>query len=261
MKAVNFVAALVIGAMPIWHSPAASAQSQDLGQAANDPTASLMAFQFRNFYTSSFHKLPGETQNSFDLRATIPWEIAGTSNIFRLTTPYVTHSPSGAEGFADSTLFNLTTFDQSWGRWGIGAVALLPSWETGLSTRKYGLGPAVGFTAQANWGLWGLFNQNVFSIGGDSDARDVNLSTFQAILNVPLGNDWSLGASEMTFVYDWDAGEFTSIPLGLKLSKLTKPGRGRIPVQYQLSYEHNFYDDAPGPRDVWGLTVKLLVPK
>jgi hypothetical protein len=57
----------------------------------------------------------------------------------------------------------------------------------------------------------------------------------------------------------WDRDEFVSLPLGVKLSKMTRIG-GR-PVQFQLSYEHNFYDAGVGPEDTIGITAKLLVPK
>jgi hypothetical protein len=106
-----------------------------------------------------------------------------------------------------------------------------------------------------------VFNQNIFTVAGEDDRPDVNLSTIQPILNVPLGQGWSAGFSDMTFVYDWDASEFTSLPLGVKLSKLTRPGAGRVPLQYQLSYERNFYDDGEAPRDTFGFTVKFLLPK
>ncbi|MFK7867760.1 MAG: hypothetical protein AB8B58_00825 [Roseobacter sp.] len=237
------------------------AEEQDLASAANDPTASLMSFQLQDFYISDFHNLSGEAQNTLQFRAAIPYVIGKTPNIARLTLPYLTETPSENSGFGDATVFNLTVFNQPWGRWGLGAVALLPTGEGALSAKKWGLGPAAGFTAQAKWGLWGLFNQNIFTMAGDADRPDVNISTIQPILNVPLGNDWSIGFSDMTFVYDWDADKFTSLPLGFKVSKLTKPGRGRVPVQYQLSYERNFYDDGAAPRDTVGFTVKLLVPK
>jgi len=234
---------------------------QELGQAANDPTASLMSFQLQNFYAPNVHLLPDEEQNTLQFRAAIPWTIGGVNNIFRITTPYATKTPSNAQGFNDTTLFNLAAFDRAWGRWGAGVVAVIPSWEDGLSSRKYGLGPALGFVAQEDWGLWGVFNQNVFSVGGDSDARDLNISTIQPILNVSLGQGWSIGTSEMTIIYDWEADDFVSLPVGVKLSKLVKPGLLPIPTQYQLSYERNLYDNAPIGKDVWGLTVKLLVPK
>lgn len=113
--------------------------------------------------------------------------------------------------------------------------------------------------SQRPWGLIGLFNQNLFNVAGDSTAPKVNLSTLQPILYFSLANGWSVGASEMTFVYDWDRVEFTSIPLGVKLAKLVK--MGNHPVQWHLSYERDFYDTGTGPKDTIGLTAKLLLVK
>ena len=146
-----------------------------------------------------------------------------------------------------------------WGRFGVGAVALLPTGEDGLSAEKWALGPAAGFAKQEKWGLWGLFNQNLFTIAGDDDRPDVNLSTIQPVFNYNLGNGWSAGTSEMVFVYDWEASEFNSLPLGIKVSKLVKGGG--LPWQWSLSYEHNFYDEAVSAADTVSFTLKLLVPK
>ena len=239
------------------HGFAQGSGGQSLESAANDPTASLMSFQLQNFYTSAFHNIDG-TSNTAQFRAAIPFTLGGVNNIARLTLPYVTSSPSGRSGLADSTLFNLAAFDRDWGRFGVGAVALVPTGETGLSAEKWGLGPAFGFTAQLPWGLAGLFNQNILTVAGDDDMPDVNISTLQPLLNTPLGNGWSAGLSDMTFVYDWDAGTFTSLPLGAKISRLTR--LGEIPFQVQVSYEHDFYDDGPAPSDTFGLTAKILLP-
>ncbi|MEE4189046.1 MAG: hypothetical protein V2I76_11445 [Roseobacter sp.] len=237
---------------------AQSSQEQSLDQAASDPTASLMSFQLQDFYTYDFHN-SGGSSNRLQFRAAIPFEFAGTSNIARLTLPYVTSSPSGADGISDATLFNLTTFTQSWGRWGVGAVALLPTGSSGLSAEKWALGPAAGFSVQGDGVLWGIFNQNLITVAGDDDMPDVNLSTLQPIFNVGLGNGWSTGLSEMVFAYDWDENEFTSLPLGFKLSKLTR--FGDIPVQLIASYEHNFYDTGVTPSDTISFTVKVLLPR
>ncbi len=217
-----------------------------------------MSFQFQTFYSPSLYNSTG-SQNVAQFRAAIPFTLGGINNIARLTVPYVTNNAAGASGFGDATLFNLAAFDRPWGRFGVGAVALLPTGSSGFSAEKWGLGPAFGFVAQKEWGLIGLFNQNILTVAGDDARPDVNISTVQPILTYPLGNGWSVGASDMSFAYDWDRGEFISLPLGAKIAKLTKIG-GK-PVQWQLSYERNFYDTGTGPRDTIGLTAKLLIPK
>lgn len=239
---------------------AATAQDggQDLNQAASDPTASLTAYVFQDFYTSRYHGLDDADGNRLQFRLAIPYTLGSTNNIFRLTLPYVTSSPGDTEGWSDATVFNLTTFDRSWGRFGLGAVALLPVGDDDLTTDRWGLGPAAGFIAQANWGIWGLFNQNIIDMGGDGDRDPVNVSVLQPIFSVTLNDGWSIGSSDMSFTYDWEQDEFVSIPVGLQLSKLVT--FGATPVQLGLSYEYNFYDDGNGPEDVWGFTVKVLSP-
>jgi hypothetical protein len=239
-------------------SPALAEDGQDLGQAAADPTAPLMAFQFQNLFTSSIYGLD-ETANQLQFRAVVPFEIGGLQNIARMTVPYVTDSPSGTSGFADITLFNLVTFDRSWGRFGVGAVALLPTGSDGLSAEKWGLGPAAGFTVQKGKLLWGLFNQNIFTVGGDDDKPDVNISTLQPIVNLGLGNGWSIGNSEMTASYDWDSSKWTSLPVGVKVAHLER--FGGTPVQFSLSSEYNFADDDGSAEVTWSATVKVLLPK
>lgn len=253
--------ALALSAI-LWHACVATAQEQggqSLDQAASDPTASLMAFQIQGFHSFRLHNLDDETASRLQFRAAIPFELGGTSNIARLTLPYITDTPSGADGFADATIFNLTTFNAPWGRWGVGAVALLPTGESGPSTEKWALGPAAGFTVQAGDVLWGAFNQNLFTIAGDEEKPNVNVSTLQPIFNIGLGNGWSTGLSEMVSTYDWDEGEFVSLPLGAKLSKLVR--FGNTPVQFIGSYEHDFYDERFGPSDTVSFTVKLLLPR
>ena len=250
-RLLAFLGAALIGAEVL-------AQDQSLQSQASDPTASLMSFQFQDFYTPDLHGSSGE-QNVLQFRTAIPFEVGGINNIARLTLGYATDTASGDRGLLDATFFDLAAFDRPWGRFGVGAVALLPTGSSDLSAEKWGLGPALGFVARPDWGLFGAFNQNIFTVAGDDDRPDVNISTVQPIVNVPVGKGWSVGASDMTFVYDWDGNEFTSIPLGVKVSKLLKVG-GR-PWQVQASYEHNFYDDRVGPEATFGLTLKLLVPK
>jgi hypothetical protein len=238
---------------------AQEAGGDNLSQAANDPTAALTAYQLQNSYSPSVYGTGGASQNYLQFRAAIPFEIGGLQNIFRVTLPYFTDTPSGATGLTDMVLFDLVTFDRSWGRFGVGAVALVPTGTDGLSAEKWGIGPAAGFTAKNGKLLWGAFNQNIFSFAGDDDMPDVNVSILQPILSVGLGDGWSTGLSEMSATYDWDEGDWTSLPLGVKLAKLHR--FGTTPVQFTAQYEHNFADDQTVPEDLYSFTVKFLVPK
>ena len=236
----------------------AGSGGQDVSQAANDPTASLMAIQFADWYTADFHNLPNESDNTLVFRPVIPFTVGGFNNIFRATVPFVTDSPFLQNGVSDITVFDLVVFSESWGRWGVGAVALLPTGGDDSGAGQWGVGPALGFTARSGKLLWGVFNQNVFTVAGDHNRPEVNVSIFQPILNYGLGGGWSMGFSEMSETYDWDQGKFVSLPLGLSLNKMVR--FGAQPVQFSGQYEHNFYDEGAMPSDTFRFTMKFLFP-
>lgn len=130
--------------------PEAASQDNDLSSSANDPTASLMAFQLQHYYAPNLHNGDGSRRYT-QFRAAIPYQAFGYNNIARLTLPYFHDTGNGTSGFGDTTLFNLTTFDRDWGRFGLGAVALLPTGAEGVSAEKWAVGPALGFVAQTGF--------------------------------------------------------------------------------------------------------------
>lgn len=236
----------------------AGGSREALAQEAEDPTASLMAFQIADWYTASVHGLDGEDANSIVLRPVIPFQTGSLNHILRVTMPFITDHPVLASGLSDTTVFDLLVFTQSWGRWGVGPVTLLPTGGADRGAQQWALGPAVGFTARHQALLWGLFNQNLFRLVGDDDRDDIYVSVLQPILNYGLGGGWSVGNSEMTITYDWATGRWSSIPLGAKASKLVR--LAGLPVQLQAQYERDFADDQIGPRDTARFSVKFLFP-
>jgi len=239
-------------------SPEGSLGGQSLNEAANDPTASLMSLQIYDSYTTNFYKLDG-TANTVVFRPVIPFKMGNTNNILRITAPIITSNPILNSGLSDLTIFDLVVFNESWGRWGLGPVALIPTGGAYRGAEKWAIGPAIGFTARKGRLLWGLFNQNLFSFAGNSDRKEVYVSTLQPILFYGLGDGWSISSSEMTIAYDWEAGRFSSLPLGIKVGKLVKIGTQ--PFQFSLQYEHDFANDEIGPANTVQFNVKILFPR
>jgi hypothetical protein len=104
-----------------------SPEGEDISQEANDPTASLMSIQLADWYTFNYHHLDDETDNAVVFRPVIPFATGELNHIFRATLPVITDHAFLESGLTDTTLFDLVVFNVSWGRWGIGAVALLPT--------------------------------------------------------------------------------------------------------------------------------------
>jgi hypothetical protein len=232
---------------------------QSLEQAASDPTASLMSVQIQDIYVGDYHNLNDESGNTILLRSAVPFKTGSLDHIARVTLPIVTDSPSGESGLGDTALFDLIVFNKPWGRWGVGAVILIPTaTKDPLGSGKWAAGPAVGFVARSNKLLWGMFNQNLFTFAGDESREDVNVSNLQPIINYALPDRWSIGTSEMNIIYDWKKRDWTALPLGIKLAKLVK--FGKLPVQFSGAYEYNFADDHVAPAWTINFTVKFLFP-
>jgi hypothetical protein len=255
----TMLCAVLLAAAPPVFSGQDATGGQSLEQAASDPTASLMSLQLQEIYTGNYHNLDDESGNTVQLRAALPFSTGSLKHIARATLPMVTDSPSGADGISDLVLFDLVVFDQPWGRWGVGPVALLPTAsDDRLGAEKWAAGPAIGFTARSGKLLWGLFDQNLFSFAGEGDRDDVNVSILQPILNYSLPDKWSIGTSEMNFTYDYEKEEWVALPLGVKLAKLVK--FGGLPVQFSGAYEYNFDDDDVEPEWTFNFTAKFLFP-
>lgn len=107
-----------------------------------------MSVQLQDRYTASFYNLPNDSANTVLLRSAIPFKLGNTNHIMRISAPIITDSPVQDDGLSDITVFDLATFNQSWGRWGTGLVALIPTGGKNRGAEKWGLGPAIGFTAR-----------------------------------------------------------------------------------------------------------------
>ena len=155
-------------------------------------------------------------------------------------------------------LFDLVTFDASWGRWAAGLVTLFPTAsDDRLGSGKVGAGPAFGFVARQPGFIWGLFNQNLFSFAGDSDREDIGVSILQPIMNISLPDRWSIGLSEMNFTYDWERNDWTSIPLGMRINKMVR--FGKLPVAFSGSFEYNFQDEYEAPKWTISFGMKCVL--
>jgi hypothetical protein len=235
----------------------AQPSNEDLSAKATDPTAALMSFQFNDWYTARFHDTGG-TANQVVLRAAIPFTLAGTQNIFRITQPYATSS-ARATGLVDTTIFNLTVFDQEWGRWGLGISGTIPTGADGLSSDKWTAGPAFGFVNSATKGTnWGLFTQTFFSFAGSSAADDVGIVNIQPIFSQQLGAGHSLSLGNSALVYDTEKSRWASLLLSLNYGQIVGFGGHKWRPNFELGYD--FKDDPGNPQWVIRAGIVLLLP-
>jgi len=240
--------------------PAGAQQSDDeLAAEATDPTASLMSFQLSDWYQASFRDVGG-TANQIVFRSAIPWEGFGRPNIFRITVPVFTRSPSGRTGITDTTVFNLTVFNETWGRWGVGIDATLPTGRDGLTTDKWTAGPAFGFVNSSNKQFnWGLFTQTFFSFAGKDAAPDVGIVNVQPIASYQLGGGRSVSLGNSALVYDTERSRWTSVMLGANYGQVVTWGGHKWRPNVEVDYD---FRNVSGNQE-WVLRagIALLLPR
>ena len=253
--------AAAAAALAILVAVPAGAQTSDdeLAAKATDPTASLMSFQLNDWYTASLHDAGG-TVNQVVFRSAIPWQGLGHSNIFRVTLPLFTNTPAGRTGVGDTTVFNLTVFNQSWGRWGLGIAGTLPTARDGLGFDKWTAGPAFGFVNSSSKQYnWGLFAQTFFSYAGDDDAPDVGLINLQPIFSYQLGGGRSVSLGNSALVYDTKKSRWASLLLGLNYGQVVTWGGHKWRPNVEVDYD---FRNLQGNQE-WVLraAIVLLVPQ
>ncbi len=251
-------AGLLLPGLPIVSWAQDRSNDDALAAQATDPTASLMSFQLNDWYTASFHGID-DSANQVVFRAAIPFALGDTSHIFRITQPYFTSSPSGATGFADTTIFDLMVFNQPWGRWGVGLSGTLPTGQDGLTTDKWTLGPALGFVNSSDKQVnWGLFAQTFFSFTGDDDAPDIGLVNLQPIFSYQLGGGRSVSLGNSALVYDTQKSRWASLNLGLNYGQVvTFAGHKWRP---NIEADYDFRDVVGNPKWTIRAGIVLLLP-
>ncbi len=254
-------AALVAAWLALAPSSIAAQQSEsvdELAAQATDPTASLMSFQFYDWYTADSHG-SNDSANQLVFRAAIPFTLGDTNQIFRVTQPYVTSTPSGATGFADTTIFDLVVFGADWGRWGVGISGTLPTGQDGLTTDKWTAGPALGFVNSSSKQYnWGLFAQTFFSFAGKDSAQSVGLINLQPIYSYQLGEGRSLSLGNSALVYDTHNSRWASLLVGVNYGQVVSFWGQKWRPNFEVDYD--FKDDFGNQRWVVRAGIALLLP-
>jgi len=239
-------------------APAETAESaqDELSRRATDPTASPLTFGLINDVTTSYRDLEDGTpidENGYLLKfqPVLPFKAWGVANILRMTVPYQVSGP-GPEGLEDLTIFDMVILPQSWGRIGIGVVGSFAAATSDVSAHA-SAGPAIGVVVPVSKKLnLGLFNQNLFG-------NDVSISQIQPIAAYQLGSGWSLSLGDLQWPYDWDRGEFLSMPIGLQIGKVLPVAKQ--PMRFAVNPQYDMKDLPGGGRFKISFTVTLLLPE
>jgi len=127
----------------------------------------------------------------------------------KMTIPFpVLPAPVNQGGMGDLQVFDLLSFEQSWGRWGFGPALVFPAAShTALGAGKWQAGPAVGLIYTGIKSLTaGAIVQNPVSYAGSPNRPNVNNMFINPTFTFNLEHGWFVGLSDYNWTFNWEDG-------------------------------------------------------
>lgn len=216
---------------------------------ANNPLTPKITVNFHDYYIPSFNDVPGSPKsNQLLLRGLIPSDLGGMPQLFRYTLPVATapDEPSGyVTGLGDLTLMDIFILPKHGEvTLGAGPLVVLPTaTDESLGSGKWQIGGAGVVVAPQTWGLIGGLATYQTSFAGQSDRPDVNLFTFQPIVNFNLSGGWYLRSSA-TWNFNFESGS-SYVPVGFGVGKVIPLDKG-ITMNAFVEPQYTVWKDGAG---------------
>ena len=238
-----------------------TASAQDLANQANNPAAPLSLIQFRNILVPHIEGANG-VSNGLQVQPVLP---IGPFNSFpfvqlmKITFPIIISLPDpvGQKGQGDLQVFDLLTFKQKWGQWGVGPVLVFPTAsKSALGSGKYEAGPAVAviYTGVKNLTA-GAIVQNPISYAGAADRDDVNTMLITPTFTFNLSGGWFVGMADYNTMIDWTSNGSVLLPIGVQAGRVVRIGKQ--PVSISIEAGGALVRPAGTPKPGWILGFEL----
>ena len=248
-------------------APAASGDAAaELAKKLANPVASLISVPLQYNYDGNYGADDEGSKSTLLIQPVIPFSLGEDWNLItRTIVPLasVKDIPTGEDdsGLGDITQSFFLSPKQPVGGWVLaaGPVGVYPTGKgDALGGRKWGAGPTGLALKQANGWTLGFLANHIWSVAGDSDRGDMNITFLQPFLSYITKTKTTLGLNTES-VYDWE-NEQWGVPVNATVSQLLKLG----PQIFQLSVGARYWAESPdnGPEG-WGgrAGVTFLFPK
>lgn len=198
------------------------------------------------------------SQTVFNIQPVFSGKVGEGSLLSRFILPYISQpvgdGSTSVSGFGD-LVYQALYAPPKMGASMLGGGFLLqfPVGSAELSSRKWGLGPAVVFVYEMQALTMGGLATQDWSIGGSDRTKDVKLLTIQPFVSYRLGGGWSLNPLN-NITYDGTlAGTRWTVPLGMSVAKLLV--RRAVPINAVVGIFGNLVhpDGAPD----WSLKFQM----
>lgn len=270
---VLLVAMLCVGGLPIpaqepSHETEATQGTSDIAKAAQNPIAHLISVPFENdFYpqTGAYK----EDEYILQIKPVVPiplskqWILITRTIIPVVQTPDLSPEVNAMSGLGDvqeSLFFSPTKAAPGGIIWGAGPAVLAPTaTQTMYGTGKTNIGPnLVVLDIKGHW-LFGSLAQNVWSVAGPRERKDVNQFLIQPFVNYNMAHKWYLVSSPViTSNWEVDTGRWL-VPVGGGVGKIVRFGHVPVNIYGQ------FFGNAAYPQGTskWSarFQMQLLFPR
>lgn len=230
--------------------PAGAETADELRQAAQNPIASMISLPIQNNTNFGVGRMQN-TQNITNLQPVIPVSLGQDWNLIsRWILPVISQPRLFA---ADSYDFGLGDLNPSFFFspkaptpvapgvglvWGVGpAISVPTATDVRLGTGKWEAGPSFVALLMSKEVVTGFLVNNLWSIGGDSNRKNVNAMTLQPFFNYNLPDGWYLTTSPV-ITANWEADNKNrwTVPVGGGLGRVFTIGHQPVNAQVGAYY-------------------------
>jgi len=243
-------------------------ETPDLAKQAQNPIASLISVPFQNNFNFNAGSKE-DLQNVLNIQPVIPFRMNDRWNLITRTIVPVIHQPELGPGIGNVSGLGDVQFSaflspvkpRAGVIWGVGPIVSLPTATDDLvGAGKLGIGPTgVALASRGPW-LFGTLVNNVFSVAGKSDRRDVNQMLVQPFVNYNMAGGWYFVSSPIiTANWKADSDQRWTLPIGGGLGRIFRVGKQPLNTSLQAFYHVEHPDNAAN----WSLRLQtqLLFPK
>jgi len=227
--------------------------AEELAKKLSNPVASLISVPFQNNTDVGIGQFNG-SRNTLNIQPVIPIHLTTKLNLItRVILPIVsqyniTSETSYQGGLSDAVIsaFFSPAEAKNGLVWGAGPVILAPTaTDDFLGTQKLGVGPTALVLKQKNGWTYGALVNQIWSVAGDKDRKDVN----QMFLQPFLVYNWKSGAGigcNAEISQNWEASTTTAY-FNPTISGVTKLGTQIVSLavgpRFQLASPDNGESD------------------
>jgi hypothetical protein len=241
-----------------------------------NPNNSLASLTFKNqfrWYTGDLPNADDQFNYTLLFQPVFPFNVAAPSegdkaNLFiRPAIPILVEQPvfnAQTSDFDGTSALGDIGFDLAYGvttktglLYAAGMVGTIPTaTDSHVAGKEWRLGPEMLIAKFYKWGLFGVFPNHQWDVGGWSDGVGFSTTQIQAFLKFVCGNGWTVGSLPI-MTYDWKTEAWT-IPLQVDVSKTIIFGKTPVKVEIEMNY-YLKRPDQFGPEFMLGLNLTPVV--